>query len=377
MSRLRVAYVAHSVDPARGGMELVSARLLERLASTVDLEVVAGDGLETLPRGVRRTRIPIPRRPNVARLVLFDLVATARLVSVRRRNDVVHSCGAVAHARVDLMTMHLSHAAVIEAQGGARPPGRAGLRGVVGAWRRRWAARLERWAMQRSRTRALAAVSRAEARDLALRYPQVSVSVVENGVDLERFTRPPRTGAADAEGLRVVVVAGDFERKGVPLAIRAVARTTGCRLRVIGDGDRRAMRSIAADYGALDRIEVLPPRADVEREFADADVVLSCSLYESFGLAVVEGAAAGCAVVCTDTGVGPELVADDDGAGAGGFVVPLNEFRIGGALEALAEDRSMCRTMGAAAAARAARFSWDEMAARTLACYDELVKRGP
>jgi glycosyltransferase involved in cell wall biosynthesis len=375
VSRLRVAYVAHSVDPARGGMELVSARLLERLAESVDLEVVAGDGLDTLPRGIRRTRIPIPSRPNAARLVLFDLFATFRLPSVRRRNDVVHSCGAVAHARVDLMTLHLSHAAVIEAQGGARPPGRPGLRGLAGAWRRRRAARLERWAMRHGRTSELAAVSRAEARDLTQRYPEVPVAVVENGVDLERFAGAPRPEVDGTGALRIVVVAGDFERKGVPLAIRAVARTTACHLRVIGDGDRRAMRSIAAECGALDRIEVLPPRADVEREFADADVVLSCSLYESFGLALVEGAAAGCAVVCTDTGVGPELVADD-GAGAGGFVVPLDEFRIGAVLQALAEDRSMCKRMGAAAAERATRFSWDEMTSRTLACYDELVKRG-
>jgi glycosyltransferase involved in cell wall biosynthesis len=229
--------------------------------------------------------------------------------------------------------------------------------------------------MQRGRTSELAAVSCAEARDLTRRYLEVPVAVVENGVDLERFAGIPRREADGTGALRIVVVAGDFERKGVPLAIRAVARTKACRLRVLGDGDRRAMRSIAAEYGALDRIEVLPPRADVEREFADADVVLSCSLYESFGLALVEGAAAGCAVVCTDTGVGPELVADD-GAGAGGFVVPLDELRIGGALEALAEDRPMCARMGAAAAARAARFSWDEMTARTLACYDELVKRG-
>jgi glycosyltransferase involved in cell wall biosynthesis len=377
VSRLRVAYVAHSVDPARGGMELVSARLLERLAETVDLEVVAGDGLDTLPPGIRRTRIPIPRRPNVARLVLFDVVATVRLVFVRRRNDVVHSCGAVAHARIDLMTMHLSHAATIAAQGGARPPGRRGLRGLVGAWRRRRAARLERWAMRRGRTAELAAVSNAEGRDLSRRYPQVPVSIVENGVDLARFADAPRRRATDTAPLRVVVVAGDFERKGVPLAIRAVARAQGCRLRVIGDGDLRAMRSIAAECGALDRIEVLPHRVDVEWEFSDADVVLSCSLYESFGLALVEGAAAGCAVVCTDTGVGPELVTDDDASGAGGFVVALDEVRIGDALEALAADRSMCRRMGEAAAARATRFNWDEMTARTLACYDELAKRGP
>ena len=324
---------------------------------------------------MRRTRIPIPSRPNVARLVLFDLLATLRLRAVRRRNDIVHSCGAIAHGHVDLMTMHLSHAAVIDAQGGTRPPGRTGLRGAVGGWRRRRAARLERWAMRKGRTTELAAVSIAEGKDLQRRYPHLAVSVVENGVDLTRFADATRPAAPEGVPLRVVVVAGDFERKGVPLAIRAVARTRDCHLRVVGDGDRRSMRAIAADYGALDRIEVLPPRSDVEREFADADVVLSCSLYESFGLAIVEGAAAGCAVVCTDTGVGPELVADD-GDGPGGFVVPLNEFRIGGALEALSADRDLCHRMGQAAAARAARFSWDEMAARTLVRYDALVKRG-
>ena len=136
------------------------------------------------------------------------------------------------------------------------------------------------------------------------------------------------------------------------------------------------MQVIAADAGALDRIELVAPRSDVEKEFADADVVLSCSLYESFGLAVVEGAAAGCAVVCTDTGVGPELV-HDDGRGPGGFLVGLDELEIARALEALDEDRRLCAAMGAVAARRATRFSWDEMTAATLERYEALVRRGP
>jgi glycosyltransferase involved in cell wall biosynthesis len=371
VTRLRVAYVAHSVDPRRGGMELVSARLLERLAGRVDLEVVAGDGLETLPPGVRRTRLAIPSGPNVARLVLFDLLATAVLPAVRRRNDLVHSCGAVAHATVDLMTVHLSHAAVIDAQGGARPPGRTGVRGAVGSYRRRRAARLERWAMRRGRTRELAAVSRAEAQELATRYPTVPVTVVENGVDTEGLH-----GAHRRRGhgpLRVVVVAGDFERKGVPLAVRGVARTSRCVLRVVGDGDRLAMRELAASYGAADRVELVGPRDDVGPELAAADVVLSCSLYESFGLALVEGAAAGCAVVCTETGVGPELVTADDTDGPGGVVVPPDELAIAGVLELLDADRTACRAMGRAAARRATRFSWDAMTAATLARYDALL----
>ncbi|HLK46169.1 MAG TPA: glycosyltransferase family 4 protein [Acidimicrobiales bacterium] len=371
MSRLRVAYVAHSVDPARGGMELVSARLLERLAPHVDLEVVAGDGLETLPPGVRATRVPIPSRPSIARLVLFDLIASIRLIAVRRRVDLVHTCGAVAHTEVDLLTMHLSHAATIEAQGGARPPGRPGAYGAVGGVRRLLAARLEAWALRSGRTREVAAVSKSDAAELAVRYPSVRVSVVENGVDLDRFVGMERDEDVRVP-LRVVVVAGDFERKGVPLAVRAVARTQRCTLRVVGSGNRRAMRMLAADFGVSNRVEFVGHREDVEQEYAYADVVLSCSMHESFGLALVEGAASGCAVVCTPTGVGPELC-EDLGRGPGGVVVPPNEFRIAGVLDELDADRALCRAMGRAAARRAASFSWERMADATLQLYDELI----
>jgi glycosyltransferase involved in cell wall biosynthesis len=375
VSRLRVAYVAHSVDPQRGGMELVSARLLERLAPIVDLEVVAGDGLATLPAGVRRTRVPIPSHPSIARLVLFDLVASVRLARVRRRNDVVHACGAVAHARVDLMTLHLSHAAVLDAQGGARPPGRRGARGSLAALRRRLAARLERWSLTSGRTRELAAVSRADAKDLARRYPAVPVVLVENGVDVARF-QGPRSQRDDTAPLRVVVVAGDFERKGVPTAVRAVARTTRCRLRILGAGDLAAVRALAASLGVADRVVAVGHVDDVAPELRDADVVLSCSLHESFGLALVEGAAAGCAVVCTDTGVGPELVGGHEGE-PGGHVVEGDPASVADALEALDADRRTCRAMGGAASARAARYDWDAMADATLARYRVLARDAP
>jgi glycosyltransferase involved in cell wall biosynthesis len=349
-------------------MELVSARLLERLARDVDLEVVAGDGLATLPDGVRRTRIPIPRGPSIARLLVFDLLASVRLRSVRRRVDLVHSCGAVAHDRVDLVTMHLSHAAVVDAQGGARPPGSTGLRAFVGAVRRRSAARLERWLLRPDRVGTVLAVSNADGRDLAERYPDVDVVVVENGADLDRFAGiAPKSSDASTE-LEVVVIAGDFARKGVPLAIESVALTRRCRLRVVGAGDLQRMRALAAERGAADRVEMLGHLDDVAPVLARADVVLSCSLHESFGLALVEAAAARCAVVCTATGVGPELVADD-GEGPGGVVAPIDATAIARILDELDEDRPRCALMGEAARRRAMRFTWDAMATSTLAAY--------
>jgi glycosyltransferase involved in cell wall biosynthesis len=200
------------------------------------------------------------------------------------------------------------------------------------------------------------------------------VRLIENGVDLERFSATDHAARDPSLPLRVVVVAGDFERKGVPLAIRSVAATRRCELRVVGAGDLDAMRSLASTLGASDRVALLGHVADVGPELADADVVLSCSAHESFGLSLVEGAASGCAVVCTDTGVGPELC-EDDGGGPGGVVVTADEGAIAAVLDGLDADRDPCLAMGRVAAARAQRFSWDQMAAQTLAVYRELLGR--
>ena len=373
MTRLRVAYVAHSVDPRRGGMELVSARLIERLAIEVDLEVVAGDGLETLPVGVRRTRIPIPDSPSLARLVIFDAIATVRLRAVRRRVDLVHSCGVVAHGRSDLVTVHLSHASVVEAQGMFRPPGRTGIRGAAGALRRRLALGLEHWGLRPGRVRCVAAVSRADEVDLAARYPSLPVRLVENGIDLDQFLAIDRTTRPDGEPLRVVVVAGDFERKGVGLVLEALAKAPSCVVRVAGDGDLASMRLRASHLGVAERVEFLGHRADVAHEYAWADVVLSCSVHESFGLSLVEGAASGCAVVSTDTGAAQDLCRDE-GAGAGGIVVERDPSSVAAALESLSRDPHWCRAMGANARQRASRFTWDAMAARTARIYAQLAQ---
>lgn len=371
MTRLRVAYVAHSVDPRRGGMELVGARLLERLAGKVDLEVVAGDGLSTLPAGVRATWVPIPRWPNLARLVLFGVLGTVRLAGVRRRCDIVHTNGAVAIVRADLVTVHLSHALVVAAQGGVAPEGRTGMRAAAGALRRRLAWWLERRELRPGRVRQLVALSAADARDLADAFPSLPIEVISNGADLERFGSAPRVPRGAGAPLRVVVVAGDFERKGVPIAIDAVARTERCRLRVAGAGDVAAMQKLAERLGVADRVDLLGHVDDLAPLLAGSDVVLSCSAQESFGLALVEGAAAGCAVVCTETGVGPELV----GPGDGGEVVGRDARSVAAALQRLDEDPTTCAAMGAIASVRARQFTWDAMADATLALYERLARR--
>ena len=193
---------------------------------------------------------------------------------------------------------------------------------------------------------------------------------IENGADVASLLGTEHEPLA-GRPLRVLVVAGDFERKGVAVAIAAIARTDGCVLRVVGNGDLDAMRALAERLGASERVALRGFRDDMPAEYQWADVVLSCSSHESFGLSLVEGAAAGCAIVCTATGVGPSFC-EDDGNGAGGHVVVADAAQIAGLLDALASDPAACRAMGAVAAHRATRFSWDDMAARTLDLYGAL-----
>jgi glycosyltransferase involved in cell wall biosynthesis len=132
------------------------------------------------------------------------------------------------------------------------------------------------------------------------------------------------------------------------------------------------MRLRAAHLGVSDRVEFLGHLTDVAREYAWADVVLSCSAHESFGLSLVEGAASGCAVVATDTGVARDLCVDE-GDGPGGLLVGREPRSVAGALESLAVDPRRCHALGANARRRASRFTWDAMAAATERIYAQLA----
>jgi type III pantothenate kinase len=173
----------------------------------------------------------------------------------------------------------------------------------------------------------------------------------------------------------VVVVAGDFERKGVPLAVRAIAQVPDATLIVAGAGDRAAMVALANDLGAGDRIEFLGHVDDLQSVYASADVVLSCSAHESFGLALVEGAASGCVVVSTDTGVAGSLCALDEQGKRAGVLVEPDAASVAAALRQLADSPASLMEMSHCAQIRAQGFSWQAMVEATVDLYREALKR--
>jgi glycosyltransferase involved in cell wall biosynthesis len=135
------------------------------------------------------------------------------------------------------------------------------------------------------------------------------VEVLHNPVD---FHGVPHRGTPVESLDRWVFVGGLVERKGVERLVRAfcvVARERPTvSLTLFGDGPLRdTLAGLAAEAGVADRLHLLGvvPHAEVLTRLPEFDLLLAPSTYETFHLAVVEGVAAGLAVVVTRSG-GPE-----------------------------------------------------------------------
>jgi len=237
-------------------------------------------------------------------------MAAPRVVA-RQRFDVVVGFGRT--LRQDVLRVgggtHRSYLAAMEA---------AGLR-------RRWRGPYHRavlWLERRAyaASRHVLTVSRVAREEIARDYdvrPE-RISVVYNGVDLERFHPRNRVtlGPAARDALGVprdapvcVGIGSGFRRKGFDLLLRLwrEAPPPGMTLVLVG-GDERLARW-RREAAALDgRAVVTGPRDDVEAMLAAADVACVPSRQEAFGNVVLEACAAGVPVVTTRRAGAAELL---------------------------------------------------------------------
>jgi glycosyltransferase involved in cell wall biosynthesis len=98
--------------------------------------------------------------------------------------------------------------------------------------------------------------------------------------------------------------------------------------------------------------------------------VIVPSLYEGFGLPVLEAMRMGAPVICARTSSLPEVAGD-----AACYVSPTDEGQLALAIAQLLTDDVMHDTMRRAGLAREARFSWDETSRLTLAAFDAALGR--
>jgi len=208
----------------------------------------------------------------------------------------------------------------------------------------------------------------------AFGLPLERVAVIWNGVDLSTFRRLP---ASEPQPGRILFVGDPEDRnKGfryLLLALRELAVTHDFHLIVVQRSWSKRTEELALELGISDRVTFLDSlsQAELVCAYNQAQMLISPSLYEGFGLPVAEAMACGTPVVATDVGASAEVIED----GVSGTLVPPGEVKpMAAAIRALLEDPGLCKEMGAAGVARVKeRFSWRRAAEETAGLYEEVL----
>ena len=142
-----------------------------------------------------------------------------------------------------------------------------------------------------------------------------------DGLELERTSVAPsgvdrslmRSAPMPPWRWRLLYVGRLDGRKGIEVAIRALARLPEASLRIVGAGDERyraRLRVLISELALDERVEfALLPRGELPAEYARADAVLFPTLWEEpWGLVPLEAMATGTPVVATGTGGSSEYL---------------------------------------------------------------------
>jgi UDP-glucose:(heptosyl)LPS alpha-1,3-glucosyltransferase len=227
--------------------------------------------------------------------------------------------------------------------------------------------------------RVVVALTTAEVEALRTTYGKVRprIEVIPNGVDLEHF-RPPSANERDAARARLkltdedrvaLFVGHEFERKGLPVTIAALALAPTVLLLVVGGDERllRGARALAQEHGVSERVLFVGEQADVTPFLAVADMFVLPSAYEANALVLLEALAFGLPVVAAASGFAPDIVED----GVNGYLVPRDAATIADRLEALAAaDLTSWRSN---ARESVLPYSWENIARRYLALAESVA----
>lgn len=290
---------------ATGGVERVALELLKFEARRRDVCFVGEQTSEAdLPHAVVHPRsVPRSLQPWA-----FKRAASSVLSELRPRATL--SLGANCPAG-DILWVQSVHAAWLADGGEILLKGRAvppAVRRLL--LRHQVLLALEKDYFTRSRPRAVLCTSQREVDDLRRFYdvaPEL-LHIAPNGYDGAAFSAERRRAERDemrqhigasSEDKVVLLVANEWHRKGLGPLIRAVKMLDDASVRIdlVGSKSPADYLGLAASLGLGERVFWHGASADVMRYYAAADVFALPTVYEPFGIVIVEALAAGLPVV--------------------------------------------------------------------------------
>jgi len=158
--------------------------------------------------------------------------------------------------------------------------------------------------------------------------------------------------------LRLLYAGTITQRKGIVYlleAVRKLGKESGVELHIIGgiqgdDGPLKSYSDCFTLHGAVSQEELFI-------KYGEFDALVLPTVFEGFGLVIVEAMAAGLPVITTEHSIGPEVIID----GENGFIIPIRDVdALVNAISALREkDDDTFAMMRKQARESATGYSWE------------------
>ncbi len=344
----------------RGGQRqtLLLARELKRLGHYCLVAARAGTPLASRAEAAGIRVLPV--RPW-SELALLSALTLRRIIR-RERIQIVHAQAAHALTLAVLATLGTAARVVVTRHLSKQARNNIGTR-----WKYR-------------RTAAILAVSEAAADALvASGIDRQRIEVVHGGVELDRARPAPPASELAALGIPagapLAVMVGALVPQKDPLtfvkAIAAARRDVPeLHALLVGEGELRAVVQAEIDALALNAaVHLTGFRDDVDALLAAADVAVLSSRFEGLPLVIMDAFALGIPVAATRADGIPELVQTNHG-----LLVDVGDYgALGAAIARIVRDRRLHDCLVFNGRNRAAEFSIQRTAERTLAVYERLV----
>jgi glycosyltransferase involved in cell wall biosynthesis len=225
------------------------------------------------------------------------------------------------------------------------------------------------------------AISQQTKKDLIsfLGIPEERIRVIYNGVDHDIFKPCPAPKPVDEP--YILYVGSEQPRKNLTTLLMAFHKLKADKsfreLKLVKVGEAGGKNQVFRQQ-SLKLIESLNLRGDIvftgfvaEEEMAgyysNAECLVFPSLYEGFGLPVIEAMACGCPVITSNTSSLPEIVGE-----AGIMVEPHDAEGLANAVGEVFTNPDLKQELKKRGLERASNFSWEKTAEETMKVYEQV-----
>jgi len=355
-----------------GGVERYAYELANHLAKKVEVHLFTN-------KFVGETDAKVHLVPAIGKKDLFSVNSFMYFLSRRLKRksfDIIHSMGPL-YLYPDVVTVHMCQKRFISRN---IFKDFSFIKKYYWIIRTMVAANFQRISFNNAKK--VIAVSSSLVKELDFSYGVKEPIVIYPGIERKFFQEVDSTVkekkkkemGIDNNAFVILFVGGQWERKGLKYAIRALSLLSkSTLLLVIGSGNIKKYMRLAEEYEVDKRVIFLGFQKVIFDYYLVSDILVLPSLYEGFGYPVLEAMAMGLPVIVSRDVGASELVRDRET----GFVIqnPYDYKEISSRIASLIGNKTYY-SYSSKARDIARGLSWENTMKEILAAYDEVLKNG-